>query len=284
MRRHEASQGSGCTLCVALLVVSWAVFRLPVAFHLIRPKSHLHSRTENALLRDMVMGFTPPSWATAVIVEGDAAYGSQENMTMVMQRDANDPDRPWSFVFAIARTWTTVEGKAIKDSVTHLPRKHFHRTWVPRVPAANGRKTFWMYSNRLCLRHIGDVTMVLSTTGRNVGPKHTKILVANLAELTPRYVVFAYQKRWAVEQIHRELQSDLGMGEHQVCGEEARIENSFGMAVLAYVFLIRLCHHEMFPGRSWSVPQLQHVLRLRVITTQVEHDVKTRLTKSCKVA
>ena len=136
----------------------------------------------------------------------------------------------------------------------------------------------------MCLRHIGDVTVVLSKTGRNVGPKQTKILVTNLVQLTPRYVVFAYQRRWAVEQINRELKSDLGMGEHQVSGEERRIENSFGIAVMAYVFLIRLCHHEMLPGRSWSVPQLQHAFRLRVITNQVEHNVKTRLTKVCKAA
>lgn len=268
----------------ALLIASWDVFRFPVAFRLIRPKSHPQYRTENALFRDMVRGFTPPSWATAIIVEGDAAYGSQDNMKMVQQRDADDLDRTWGFVFAIARTWKTVEGKAIKDLVTHVPRKHYTRTWVPRIPAANGRKSFWIYSKRLCLRHIGDVTVVLSKTGRNVGPKQTKILVTNLVQLTPRYVVFAYQRRWAVEQINRELKSDLGMGEHQVSGEERRIENSFGIAVMAYVFLIRLCHHEMLPGRSWSVPQLQHAFRLRVITNQVEHNVKTRLTKVCKAA
>jgi hypothetical protein len=268
----------------ALLIVSWDGFRFPVAFRLIRPKSHPQYRTENALFRDMVRGFTPPSWAQAVIVEGDAAYGSQDNMKMVLQRDAGDPDRTWSFIFAIARTWKTVEGKAIKDLVTHLPRKYYHRTWVPRIPGAKGRKTFWVYSKRLCLRHIGDVTVVLSKTGRNVGPKHTKILVTNLAELTPRYVVFAYQRRWAVEQINRELKSDLGMGEHQVSGEERRIENSFGMALMAYLLLIRVCHQEMLPGRSWSLSQLQHAFRLRVITNQVEHNVKTKLTKSRKAA
>ena len=126
--------------------------------------------------------------------------------------------------------------------------------------------------------------MVLSKLGRNVGPQHTKILVTNLTALTPRYVVFAYQKRWAVEQINRELKSDLGMGEHQVRGEETRIEHSFGIAVLAYLFLIRLCHHELLPGKPWSVAQLQHVFRLRMITTQVEHNVKARRTKSRKAA
>jgi hypothetical protein len=74
------------------------------------------------------------------------------------------------------------------------------------------------------------------------------------------------------------------LGEHQVSSEEGRIEHSFGIAVLAYLLLIRLCHHEMVPGRSWSVSQLQYALRLRVITTQVEHNVKARLTKSRKAA
>jgi hypothetical protein len=133
-----------------------------------------------------------------VIVEGDAAYGSQDHMKMVLKRDADDPERTWGFIFAIARTWKTVEGKAIKDWVTHLPRKYYRRTWVPRIPATNGRRSFWVYRTRLCLRHVGDVTVVLSKTGRNVGPSQTKILVTNLTELTSRYIVFAYQKRWAV--------------------------------------------------------------------------------------
>lgn len=267
-----------------LLIVSWDVLRFPVAFRLIRPKSHPHYRTEHALFREMVRRFTPPAWATAVIVEGDAASGSQAHMQMVRQRDADDPERTWGVVFAIARTWKTVEGKAIKDVVMHVPRTHSTRTWVPRIPARNGRKTFWLYSTRLCLRHSGNATVVLSKTGRNVGPHNTKILVTNLAELTPRYVVFAYQKRWAVEHIHRELQSDLGMGEHQVRGDEARMENSFGIAVMAYLFVIRLCHQEISPGRSWSASQLQYTFHLRVITKQVEHHVKTRLPKSRNVA
>jgi hypothetical protein len=268
----------------ALLIVSWETSRLPVSFRLIRPKSHPQYRTENQLFRDMVQGFTPPSWAQAVIVEGDAAYGSKDTMKMVMQRDVEDSDRTWSFVFAIARTWKTAEGKAIKDVVTHVPRKLSKRTWVPRIPSANGRKTFWMYRKRLCLRHLGDVTVVLSKTGRNVGPKHTKILVTNLAESTPRYGVFAYQKRWAVEQINRELKIDLGMGEHQVSRDEGRIEKSFGIALMAYLLRIRACHRELVPGKSWSVSQLQHAFRLQMITNQVEHNVKTRLTKPRKAA
>jgi Transposase DDE domain len=268
----------------ALLIATWDGYRLPVAFRLSRRKTDPAYRPEHALFREMVHQCVPPAWAPRVIVEGDAAYGSQDNMKMVMQRDADDPARRWGFVVAMARPWKTVEDKAIKDLVTHLPRQYSQRLRVPRLPGTTGCKTFWVYSTRLCLRHIGDVTVVLSKRGRNVGPKHTKLLVTKLDEWIPRQVVSAYQRRWPVEQINRELKTDLGLGAHQVSAEEGRIENSFGIAVLAYLLLIRACHQEIVPGTSWSIAQLQHALRLRIITNQVEHNVKTRLTKVRKLA
>ena len=145
-----------------LLIAHWDVYRLPVAFRLSRPKSHPEYRTENALFREMVSNFGPPHWAKRIIVEGDAAYGSQENIQMVLKRDAEDAARRWGFVFALARTWKTVEEKAIKDLVTHLPRKYSQRVRVPRLLGTKGCKTFGVYSTRLCLRHVGDVTVVLS--------------------------------------------------------------------------------------------------------------------------
>jgi hypothetical protein len=268
----------------ALLIVTWDVYRFPVAFRLIRPKTHPAYQTENALFREMVSHFVPPAWATRVIVEGDAAYGSQENMKMVLKRDADDSARRWGFVFASARTWKTSEGKALKDLLTPVPRKYYQRTRVPRLPGTPGCKTFWILSKRLCLRHIGDVTGVLSKKGRNVGPNHTKLLVTNLDEWTPRQVVCASQRRWPVEQINRELKTDLGLGEHQGSADEQRIEKAFGIAVLAYWLLIRACHQEILPGTSWSIAQLQHTFRLRIITNQVEHNVKTQLTKARNVA
>jgi hypothetical protein len=57
-------------------------------------------------------------WTVRVIVEGDAAYGSQGNMQMVLKRDMEEPARHWGFVSTIARTWKTAEDKAIKDLVT----------------------------------------------------------------------------------------------------------------------------------------------------------------------
>jgi hypothetical protein len=137
----------------------------------------------------MVCAFVPPAWAKLVIVGGDAAYGAKANMAMVTDRDKVDTARRWGVVFAIARTWKTVEDKTVKHLVTHVPHKDYQRTRVPRDHAGKRRRTFWTYSTRLCLRHVGDVTLVLSKKGRNLGPKQTKILVTNLAELTPSQVV-----------------------------------------------------------------------------------------------
>ena len=86
-------------------------------------------------------------------------------------------------------------------------------------------------------------------------------MVTNLSELTSRYIVFAYQKRWAVEQINRDLKTDLGMGEHQVRQDKRRLEKAFGVAVLAYLFVIRVCRDDLRTGPSWSVANLPYLLK-----------------------
>jgi hypothetical protein len=81
-----------------------------------------------------------------------------------------------------------------------------------------------------------------------------------------------------------ELKSGLALGQHQVRGAQDRSEKSVGIAMLAYVFIVRGCHHEIVPGKPWSMFQLQHALRLRVMTNQVAHHVKAKMAKPRKVA
>jgi hypothetical protein len=266
------------------LMAAWDDERLPVGFRRMLPKRHAGYRSENALLRAMVGAFVPPRWAKLVIVGGDAASGSKANMDLVKARDKADTTRRWGFVLAIARTWKTVEEQSLKNLVTPIPHKYDQCTRVPRAQGRKGRKTFWTYSTRLCRRHVGDVTVVLSQKGRNVSPQHTKILGTNLAALTPSQVVGIYQKRWAIALRNWELKSGLGLGEHQVSGDTNRREKSVGIAVLAYLLVMRVCHHAIVPGKPWSIFQLQHALRLRVMTNQVEHTVKVKMAKTRKAA
>jgi len=89
---------------------------------------------------------------------------------------------------------------------------------------------------------------------------------------------------WQMELLHWELKSGLGLGEHQVSGDKDRSEKSVGIAVLAYLFVLRVCHHEIVPGKPWSIFQLQHALRLRVMSNQVVHQVKVQMGKTRKAA
>ena len=66
------------------------------------------------------------------------------------------------------------------------------------------------------------------------------------------------------------------LGEPQIRGDNDRSEKSVGMAVLAYVFVLRVCHHEIVPGKSWGLFQPQQALRLRVMTNQIEPQGKSR--------
>jgi hypothetical protein len=43
-------------------------------------------------------------------------------------------------------------------------------------------------------------------------------------------------------------------------------------------------HHEIVPGKPWSLFQLQHALRLRIMTNQVEYKVKVIMGKTRKAA
>jgi hypothetical protein len=203
-------------------------------------------------------------------------------MAMVKARDKADTTRRWGFVFALARTWKTVEEQSLKNLVTPVPHTYYQCTRVARESGRKGRKTFWTSSPSLCLRHVGDVTVVGRKKGRNLGPQQPQILVTNLAALTPSQVVCSYQKRWAIERMNWELKSGLGVGEHQGSGDKDRSETSVGIAVLASLFVLRVCHHEIVPGKSWRLLQLQHALRLRGMTNQVEHKVKVKMGKTRK--
>jgi hypothetical protein len=269
--------------CV-LVMAAWEGERVPVGFRLMLPKRHAAYRSDNAVLREMVGECVPPSWAKLVIVGGDAASGSKANRRMGQDRDQADTARQWGGGFAIARTGKTVEEQTLHNLVTPVPRQYSQRTQVPRETAGKGRKTLWTSHTRGCLRHVGDVTVGLRKKGRHVGPHTTKLLVTHLAAWTPRHVVSIDQKRWAVELRPWELQSGLGVGEHQGSGDTNRSEQSVGIAVLASLFVLRVCHHAMVPGKPWSIVPLQHTLRVRVMTNQVEHKMKVQMAKAYKAA
>jgi hypothetical protein len=267
-----------------VLMVSWDDYRIPVDFEIVLPKGHPDYQKENELFRLMLSHFQPPDWAKAVIVVGDAAFASKDNMKLVQVRDKDDSQRRWGFVFAIARTWNMETGKRLSNLVKHTPHSCYRKTWIPRLPDHKGRKTFWIFEKHTCLRHLGDVTVVLTKKGRNMGPEKTKLLVTNLLELTGRQVIDIYQRRWAVEILFKELKSGLGFGEHQVTKILPRIEKSLGMALIAYLVLLKARKDDIKPGKPWSIFQLKTNFTLDLLHTQFQHSIRLEVNKLLKAA
>jgi hypothetical protein len=267
-----------------VLMVAWEGYRIPVDFELVLPKSHPDYRKENELFRHMLSHFQPPGWAKTVIVVGDAAFASKDNMKLILARDQADPQRRWGFVFAIARTWKMTDGKSLRNLVKHTPHSCYRKTWISRLPDRKGRKVFWIFEKRTRLKHLGDVTVVLTKKGRNVGPKNTKLLVTNLLELNARQVLDIYQRRWSVEILFKELKSGLGLGEHQVTKKLPRIEKSLGIAFIAYLFLLRARKDDLKPGKAWSIFQLKTNFTMDLMQQQFQHSIRLEVNRALKAA
>jgi hypothetical protein len=252
---------------LVLLMAQWSVYRIPVNFALLRRKDDAAYQAENALFRHMLRDCRPPAWCQEIIVVADAAYASRPNMNLTQELG-------YWYVFALPRTWKFTHGKTLKALVTHLPRWWYTRICLPTVNGQQ-RRTFWVYAKRVRLRHLGDVTVVLSKCRRNDGPKHTKILVTNLPETVPaRQMVAIYLRRWWVELLVKELKGVVELGQPQVTKQVDRVERSVAVAILAYLLMLRLQAKHVPADRPWSAFQLQRQFTWAVLQGQCERSAR----------
>jgi hypothetical protein len=240
-------------LHVVLLIAQWDVYRIPLAFRVVKPKGSPGYQSENALFREMLQDVILPAWCKKVVVVADAAYPSRANLQAIQARH-------WFFVIAFPRTWKLANGQHLRDLVTHLPIHHYRQVRVPLIVPSARRRVFWTFAKQAELRQVGDVTVVLSRRRRNDSPRHTKLLVTNLPQATAHLTVALYLRRWPVELCIKELKGVVGLGQHQVTKEAARVERSVAMAVMAYLLLLRLRAKQIKPGRSWSAFALKQDL------------------------
>jgi hypothetical protein len=69
-----------------LLIAQWGVYRIPLDFRLVKPKTGKGYRSENTLVRDMLEALVLPPGCEKVIVVADAAYASRENLKAIQAR------------------------------------------------------------------------------------------------------------------------------------------------------------------------------------------------------
>jgi hypothetical protein len=258
-------------LHMVVVMRHWGNYRIPVDFEVVRRKDQPHYRSENQLFRWMLVRFRRPAWAEMVVVVADAAFASKANLQLIQRRG-------YFFVMALARTWCFENGRALKDLVAHLPKKRYRRCGVP-LDEPGRRRTYWTYTKLACLRHIGDVTIVLSKQRRNDGPNATKILVTNLPAVTARQVIDVYRRRWAVELLIKELKGATGLGQHQVTKDPQRVERSIAIAVMAYLMIVKFRAQDIPERGSWSIFTLKRNFTWQLAQAQLERFVAQRLCK-----
>jgi hypothetical protein len=124
------------------------------------------------------------------------------------------------------------------------------------------------------LRHIGDVTIILSKKRRHDGPNATKILVTNLPDVRARRIVDMYRRRWSVELLMKELKGATRVGQHQVTKEPQRVERSVVMSMMAYLMIVKF-HAQDIPERGyWNVFTLKRNFTWQIAQAQISRSVE----------
>jgi hypothetical protein len=212
---------------------------------MVRRKDAPPYRSANQRFRWMLVRLRRPLWAGMGVGVAAAAVAAKANLPRIQRRG-------YFFVAALARTWCLANGRALKDLVTHWPNKHSRRCWVP-LEAPGRRRTSWADTKRARLRHRGEVTLILSKPRRNQGPKHTKILVTNLPDVTARQGGDISRRRWSVELLMKELTGAMGLGRPPVTDAPQRVERSGAISRMASLTRLKFRSDIGYalPGRQW---------------------------------
>jgi hypothetical protein len=261
-------------LHVVVLLAQWDVYRIPLAFRLVRRKGSKGYQSEQVLFRQMLGEVVLPSWCSKVIVVADAAYASRQNLQAIQARH-------WWFVIAFPRTWKFTNGHSLRDLVAHLPHVYYRKVRLPLVGSRARYRVFWTFAQPTALREVGDVTVVLSKRRRNDGPKNTKVLVTNLPQATAHRTVACYLRRWPVELFFKEWKGVVGVGQHQVTKDADRVERSVAVTLMAYLVLLRVRAEDIRPGQPWSAFTLKHrlawELSLQHLKRAAQHEARRQM-------
>lgn len=279
--KSHSKQGYFVGVKFCTLMISWGHYRIPIDYELIYPKNHKYYRNENYLFRKMLKRFTPPSWAKEVVILGDSAFASKDNMKLIsdLGKKYSGRDIVLGYIFALAKTWKFEDDKSLSNFTKHLPHSNYRRNSIQGLTGKR-QKSYWVYSKKVSLRHVGEVTILLSKKRRNAGPKNVKVIVTNLPHLSAKETLIGYQQRFLIEVLFRELKSGLGLGRQQVTKNEERVKNSIGCSLISYLLVLKLQHQDIPPNKSWSIFMLKERLRTRVIRHHFKHECEKESRKS----
>lgn len=138
-----------------------------------------------------------------------------------------------------SRNFTTPNGKRRKIARL-MPGLIRHQGQTVRMRRTRGRHaTLRIAGVDGHLSRIGRVRMVISKRPR--GPwKKCIAIVTNETGLRPRQIIAAYELRWSIEVLFKELHQDLGLGDYQVLHRDAILRH-LHLCCLAHLLLTHRC-------------------------------------------
>lgn len=222
------------------IVVTAAVeFRgvlMPWRFDLWVPKKQAKRsyRKTTQMAAEFIRTFDAPK-GLKVRVLFDAFY-----LTPVVVRACENRGFAWFSVASKNRTLTR-EGKRPRRRIIDLvPGLLKHRGRNVRMKRARGWTRFRVGMVDGRLKGIGRVRIVVRKRPR-APMKTTTAVVTNQCLLDGRTIVSIYEKRWRIEELFKELRSDLGLGDYQVMNREGILHH---LHLCGLVHLL-LTHHSM---------------------------------------
>jgi hypothetical protein len=99
---------------------------------------------------------------------------------------------------------------------------------------------------------------------------------------TGRRVLQAPRQSFTRQLCIKELKGVVGLGQHQVTKDAARIERSVAVAVMAYLLLLRLQAKQIKPGSSWSAFTLKQQFAWEVGAQQLKRTARQEARKEVR--
>jgi len=210
---------------------------MPLRLALWKPKGQSGPRYRKLtdLAAEMIKQFEVPE-GLKVRVLFDAFY-----LSPVVVKACEKREFHWFSVASKNRNFrrqgTKGKGKNIRDLVPGLLRHHGRFVHMKR---SRGKAKLKIASVDGHLSRIGPVRMVVSKRPHETW-KSTMAIVTNCPGMDARAIVAAYERRWSIEVMFKDLEQSLGLGEYQVLHERA-IVNHLHLVCLAHLMLT---HHAM---------------------------------------
>ena len=258
---------------------------MPWRFDLWVPKKRAgrHYRKSTQIAAEFIRAFSPPK-GLEVRVLFDAFY-----LTPVVVRTCRECGFAWFSVASKNRTLTRENGRPrrrICDLVPGLLRYQGRRVRLQRI---RGWAWFRLAVADGQLKGIGPVRMVVRKRPR-APMKTATAVVTSERSLDARKIVAVYERRWRIEELFKELRSELGLGTYQVMKREGILHH---LHLCGLVHLM-LTHHSMeavgaqarkvnqpvsLPSLKCRLDTLRHTIRDHQIRKLLRNERNTRYRK-----